>query len=337
MKNSQDGATSYVRLNEQVLRRGDIILVTQASKNSRVIRATTFSDVSHAMVYIEDRSVIDARPHDGVHSSNTQRLFLDGKLPVYALRLKKPPTQEQLTIIELDLRSKVGTRYSEEQARSTIMPRKPKINRQQFCSRLVAQAFEAAGISLVRNANFCSPGDVKRSKQLEEVDDPVVPVTAEWQAFFEDRADIPELMQAATNALLDGARRYDPNIEDLSDLNQFVADNPGADGAICDLLTTSGYLDIWQIEKLKNPWQYDLALMNAESQEGMEAYCRSALDNDDDRFDRFVHNRKLYAEFTLVRPRQFFGMMYTLWHTLLDLNRQRMNVARQWLDANQNA
>src|SRR3546814_18478450 len=62
------------RLNEEVLKPGDIVLVTQRGGVSSTIRALTLSDISHAMVYIEDSSVIDTRP-GGVRSANTHRMF----------------------------------------------------------------------------------------------------------------------------------------------------------------------------------------------------------------------------------------------------------------------
>src|SRR3546814_16847516 len=83
------------RLNEEVLQPGDIVLVTQRGGVSSTIRAFTLSDISHAMVYIEDRSVIDARPA-GVRSANTKRLFFDADLPVYALRLRTPTSPAPL-------------------------------------------------------------------------------------------------------------------------------------------------------------------------------------------------------------------------------------------------
>ena len=64
------------RLNEKVLKRGDVILTTSDAKMSKWIRAITVSPISHAMLYVDHCSAIDARG-DGVHSANTQRLFFE--------------------------------------------------------------------------------------------------------------------------------------------------------------------------------------------------------------------------------------------------------------------
>src|SRR3546814_13394633 len=80
----------------------------------------------------------------------------------------------------------------------------------------------------------------------------------------------------ATNNLLDGARRFDPAIENLDDLNEHLVRHPEHDAALCRILKVSGYLEIWQIEKAKNPWQYDINLMHREHQIG-RASCRERV------------------------------------------------------------
>src|SRR3546814_13823337 len=108
------------------------------------------------MVYIEDRSVIDARP-GGVRSANTQRLFFDADLPVYALRLRTPPSPAQLRTIEAELRSKIGARYSALEAVRAVLPGHTRAERNAFCSRLTDHTLAASGILLVALPNFCSP------------------------------------------------------------------------------------------------------------------------------------------------------------------------------------
>ncbi|MBA8841273.1 hypothetical protein [Ochrobactrum sp. RH2CCR150] len=48
------------RLNEKALKRGDVILTTSDAGISKFIRATTISPISHAMLYVDNCSVIDA-------------------------------------------------------------------------------------------------------------------------------------------------------------------------------------------------------------------------------------------------------------------------------------
>lgn len=56
-----DMSAGLKRLNDAVLRPGDIVLTTTTTAAvSKAIRVATGSDVSHAMLCVEDRSVIDA-------------------------------------------------------------------------------------------------------------------------------------------------------------------------------------------------------------------------------------------------------------------------------------
>ncbi|MDH2399071.1 hypothetical protein QCM77_03665 [Bradyrhizobium sp. SSUT18] len=64
------------KLNPQRLQAGDIILTSGPNKVSKAVRRMTKSEISHAMVYVQHSSLIDATAH-GVHSSNLQRLFLE--------------------------------------------------------------------------------------------------------------------------------------------------------------------------------------------------------------------------------------------------------------------
>jgi hypothetical protein len=66
-----DAAAGFRRLNDALLRPGDIILTTTTAAVSMAIRVATGSDISHAMVCVEDRSVIDATG-EGVQARNTQ-------------------------------------------------------------------------------------------------------------------------------------------------------------------------------------------------------------------------------------------------------------------------
>lgn len=217
MQNTPKPSTGYVRLNEEVLRPGDIILVTQSSAISASIRLMTGSDISHAMVYVEDRSVIDAT-FAGVQASNTQRLWFEADRPVHVLRLKTSPTPDQLQTIILDLRAKIGTRYSVSQVLATLVPGKISAGRRQFCSRLVAQAFAAAGINLVVKPDSCTPAGLKRSAMLAPVQNATVPVSEEEMDFFESIPDLPKIMHDTTNAFLADVRTIASHVENFQTL-----------------------------------------------------------------------------------------------------------------------
>ncbi len=332
MQNTPNSSTGYVRLNEEVLRPGDIILVTQSSTISASIRLMTWSDISHAMVYVEDRSVIDAT-FAGVQASNTQRLWFEADRPVHVLRLKTSPTPDQLQTIILDLRTKIGTRYSVPQVLATLVPAKISAGRRQFCSRLVAQAFAAAGIELVAKPESCTPGRLKRSALLAPVPNATVPVSKEEMDFFETIPDLPKIMHNTTNTFLAGVRTIASKVEDFQDVADLLTKHPEHDAAICAAIERSGYLEVWRIEQQKNPWQYDLGLMNCEPQDGMADYCWNVLRNETQEPNRYIRNRGSYDTYARQFPCRYFRIMAELHEHLAALHATRVDVAQRWLEA----
>jgi hypothetical protein len=331
VSNEQPGGCK--RLNEAALLPGDIILTTTTAATSKTIRAATRSDISHALIYAEDYSVIDATD-EGVHSRNTQRLHFEEECSVYALRLRSRITAAQVVAVLTFVRSHIGTEYSVREAVRTVVGSRSEWSTKQFCSRLVAQAFSSAGIVLVKDPNYCSPSDLQLSELLERVPDATVIVKDGEAEFWESRVDIPQLMRDATNALLDGARKSDANIQTLNDLDLYLAYHPEKDTDFSRLLIASGYLTIWEIEKNKNPWQYDFGIMQAESEGGLVDYCRNVLHNEGAAPNRYVVNRGGYRVLVANYELKYFHLMLELYEQLATLHRQRVDVATEWLQAN---
>src|SRR5665647_1594993 len=108
------------RLNASVLQRGDVILTTSAELVSKAVRVGTKDDISHAMVYVQHSSVIDAT-NDGVHARNTQRLFFDDKCSLHVFRLKAGLSPEQAQAVCQFVRQRVGSEYSIKEAIRTVV------------------------------------------------------------------------------------------------------------------------------------------------------------------------------------------------------------------------
>ncbi len=321
------------RLRHTALQVGDIILTTSMAAVSKAIRVATRSDISHAMVYVEDRSVIDATG-EGVQARNTQRLLFEDECSIHVLRLRAGFVDEQLGVVRTYLRSRIGTQYSTREAIQTALGGARRWSKKQFCSRLVAQAFAEAGIMLVNNPNFCSPADIKDSPLLFAVADATIDVSIEEEALWEGLEDTPQLMRNAINVILDGARVKDNAIQTFDDLHHHLAEHPEDDSYFCDLLGKSGYLTLWQAEKGKSPWQYDLGLMGAAPAGEIEDYCWSVLANEDAGPNRYVVNRGGYVMLARRFGLQFFHRMADLYGILASLHRTRVEVAMKWLEAN---
>lgn len=321
------------RLNDAVLKPGDIVLTTATATISKAIRIATRSDISHAMVYVEDRSVIDATG-EGVHARNTQRLFFQEECSVYVHRLRDGISDAQLAEVRTYLRGHIGTQYSTKEAILTALGGARQWSKKQFCSRLVAQAFSEVGIRLVTDPNFCSPANLKDSPLVVEVADATVPVTAEEASWWERNEDVPQLMRDAINTVLDGARAKDAAIQTFDDLHRHLVNHPEDDDEFCLLLETSGYLSIWRIEQNKNPWQYDINLMSTAPADQIEEYCWSVLATEDVGPNRYVINRGGYRLFSRQYDLNYFRVMAELYEHLASLHHQRLSVAAKWLEKN---
>ena len=140
------------------------------------------------MVYVQHSSLIDATAH-GVHSSNLQRLFLEDDAVVVVLRHRTPLSEEVIRKVTDFARAATGTEYSKKEAMAVVARKMRRTaNRKQFCSRLAAQAYAFAGISLVQDPDYCSPEDLRTSGQLVEISDVELPASDQEVAFWEARA-----------------------------------------------------------------------------------------------------------------------------------------------------
>lgn len=96
----------------------------------------------------------------------------------HVMRCVQALSADQLGAVIAFARSMVGTRYSfTGAAKSVLVGIAP--GRRQFCSRLVGQAYREGGVLLVRDPDFCHPGDLLRSSLLTEVPNALIDLTDE--------------------------------------------------------------------------------------------------------------------------------------------------------------
>ncbi|WP_052698593.1 YiiX/YebB-like N1pC/P60 family cysteine hydrolase [Ralstonia mannitolilytica] len=318
------------------LQPGDILLTTSLAAESWSIRAGTKSDISHAMLYVSSTSVIDSTG-DGVHARNLQKMFYDDKCAIHALRLKGPLTTDQLSKAIAYARAVTGTGYSVIEAVRTLRNPRGRGSDKQFCSRLVARAYAAAGITLVGNPDFCTPEQLKESPFLFLLPSPAASVSDEEYRSLTTQPNGVEGMVRVTNDLLGQVRALSPQIQSINDAFQYLIENPEMDDAVLEALRSSGYLDYWRTELARFPWRYDmdaLTVLLEKSQVGAEIreYCEETLAHD--AAGSFKH-----WEINLATARaqadQFqlksFAAMARLYENLVENHQVRVRVAREWL------
>lgn len=170
---SKDECNKYnYFLNNSQLRNGDIVLTSSDNFFSKSIRLLTDSEYSHALMIFNQTAYIHALPKGGVQSGNIQRLFFRDKAQVCVLRLKDYEKNNNLISKACCfLRGEVAKGYNflnaiDVKLKTGLFSKAHT----KICSQLIAEAYEYAGINLVKNSINCSPEDLKRSKILEEID-----------------------------------------------------------------------------------------------------------------------------------------------------------------------
>lgn len=320
------------RLNADVVKPGDIILTTTDKLPSRVIRKTTKSDISHAMLCVDHSSVIHAVT-EGVRSENTQRIFFNEDLPVHVMRFKNGLTVADTRTVCDYVRSKVGSQYSYTEAARAWRKRGKKFSAKQFCSRLVAQGYAEAGHKLVHEPNFCTPGQLGISQLLIEVPDATVVVSDEEVALWASHTSATDLMHEISLKVLKGARKFDKKIQDFNDVGRLVIESPQHDTAIAALYAGTGYLDFWKYDFDLHPWHYDLDEMEGiPNLDAVRQYCLSTVSGDGRDDNRYTVSLKTYTWAQSKWPRLTFDMLIKLYETLVDNHAKRVDVATEWLN-----
>ncbi|MBB5941911.1 YiiX/YebB-like N1pC/P60 family cysteine hydrolase [Xanthomonas sp. 3307] len=243
------------------LRKGDVILSTSPEKNSSVIRKVTKSPYSHAMLYV-GKTIIHA-DGDGVFTTNPQRRLFPSGTSIVLRHLAA--SDQQLEYACQFSRNLAGTLYSVPQAILTILFQRTdfkSLNNSQFCSRLVAQAYFHAGIPVVKNADYCSPGELARSESFALVASAIRLATpAELE--ISKRVDTVKVHQINTYAWL---RPFSKAVHaaglkaptSIVDAFNFVFANRDYDERLAGLLEASGYLKDYELDKVANPHRYSI-------------------------------------------------------------------------------
>lgn len=323
-------------LDDSILQLGDIILVTSDGKVSKGIRIATNSDVSHAMIYVEACSVVDS-DREGVHARNTLRMFWPDHCAAHVLRMRGGMSDEQLQRVIAYARGLVGARYGViEAVRSAPLTaaRTTQIrSRRQFCSRLVAQAYEAAGCLLVESPDYCTPEDIKRSEALVEVPNATRVASDAEIAAMNASVDLTQIMRDTTNTLLKRVREIDDQIENLNDIDTCLVTHPERDARIAQLFRETGYLTVWQMERSRSPWYYDLQLMLGAIAPDSEKrwYCEATLRDYEMGLQRYEVNRAGYSVLFETHRLESFRLLKELYERLVELHRLRGKVAAEWL------
>jgi len=309
----------------------DIILTKNKKIPSKLIRYFTSSDYSHASVYMSDYSIIEATREGRVFSQNTQRLIFDNIDDCKVLRYKNILTDSDKIALEFFLRSNVSTRYSVSEAYKTLdysETDEQAIKREQFCSRLVAQAFAEIGVKLVHNIDYCSPEQLNSSDLLETVPNVIRVATDKEIAFFKTKNPIID-NQIQNYLWLDNvtklAKKEKYQIINQNDVESFLIKHPEYDRQVCKFIKKTNYLSQYKLDEVINPPRYKyISSVNLNIEEELSA----AISLSRRHLISYSYCHFMYKKNKL----NYFSILKDLYKNLLNQCTRRLNVLEKHVE-----
>lgn len=321
---------------------GDIILTTTNKPTSKLVRYGTNSDISHAMLYVAENSILDSTD-EGVQGRNLQKEIFDENCQIYGLRLKRGLSSEELSKISEYARSQIGVSYSIKEAVSSVKSEKPTASKKQFCSRFVARAYESAGIKLCDDPDYCTPDDLKKSDQLSLISDIEEFVSDEYVKTVEKSKANLDTMRNCTNILLKKARTVARSvsfeINSVSDIDKFLINYRNFDTDISNAFKESGYLDFWKNEIDLHPYRYDkqkiddLIINEYATISELTVYCQKTIaSNDDGTFNHWFKMLDAYNYYYSRTKLITFKLLIETYTNICSYHVKRVEVANYFLD-----
>lgn len=259
------------------LQRGDIIIDREDSEESRKIRRITRSDYSHARLYVNN-SVMEANGL-GVQSVNPQRILYDSPDDVVVLRCKEI-TEEQKINACLFARSEFAKEYGLSGSDNS-----------QYCFRLVAEAYQYAGIEITKTPTRCNANDFLNSEKLEVVQDMVREATekdleiAYGEGVLKDKGhynkqtEVAAEMFSRIRAFVQENGGDAASIQDDGRLFSFLVENPKFDSGIAEILRGHEYFQLWKEHEKTHPWELNVAQLLSKFGIGSRSIAKQILDS----------------------------------------------------------
>lgn len=300
---------------------GDIFLTTEKHLISKAIKTFTSSNYSHAMLYVGDGSYIHS-DRDGVHAGNVQRLLFKKMKYIQVLRLKECVDRKLIDNACAFARNEVGKQYSILNAIGTKIPLlRLSETKRQFCSRLVAQSYESAGLNLVKNSSYCSPQEFDSSEFTMRIFDCIRKATDDEIKFAKTESPL-ENQTKITNSIFTKVRIVTgQDIQTFEQLVNYLIKNNQHDAKITDLIKKSGYFHMWQHEVNANSWRYDKELFMSLplSKEELKKIAANELNSSINSKQRYVYMCNQYTAIWQAKHLRYAAMHIMLYQELIKL------------------
>ncbi|PWW05886.1 YiiX/YebB-like N1pC/P60 family cysteine hydrolase [Mangrovibacter plantisponsor] len=243
-------------IQQEKLEIGDVIFTSEKSFISWFVRLVTFSRFSHVMLHVNGTTIHSVS--GGVYSQNLQRLLFKKRYEVKVFRpIDKLTIAEESKICEY-ARNKVLSVYALLETIYVVIPFTSTASKKQFCSRLVAQSYKAAGKIIVKDPNYCSPKQIMKSGFFYEVDD-CIKIASEKEIAFSKKFNPIQLIENSTISMIKKIRlSYGEKIQTIHDIIKLLIIHPEADDFVTLLAHDFGYFEHAQFDLKINPWRYSI-------------------------------------------------------------------------------
>lgn len=320
-------------INFRGLQIGDVILTRYNTRECRLIRASTNSDYSHAILYVGVGSAIESNGL-GVQSINVLRQLFKNDDDVVVLRFNQDMTQKQVNDIDFFAREKIGTEYSTKEARLSRLKEiliAKEVNRQ-FCTRFVAQAYEKAGFKIVENPDYCTPQEILDSQQFTRVEGLVLSANEKEIEYATEVNHPIDQQTEITNVILEKARNLtNEDIQTFEQLSKYVLENLDKESTITQIIKDSGYLDMWKKDCERNPWHYDYeeALTHYKNKNQRKEVGEFFFNTEKQTRQRFIISLDAMEFGYKYFNQEYFQIQIELCEKLIELSKQREKVGLQ--------
>ena len=306
------------------LKVGDIILMFSGGLGSKLISKSTGSQYSHVMIWCDDYCV-HAVP-EGIYSINIDRVLVSEHDYIKVIRYEGGSGLGK--VVEY-AKNKIGSLYSKVEAVKVKAYPELANKNVQFCSRLVAQAYHQAGIEIVDDPDFCSPGDIEKSGLLTEVGN-IVDLASERQIKFAKSVDPRKIEQSSMydflNPTFDVFKKNGCNVNNLSNIFDGLTRMPKLDKEVTDLLDLSGYLSFVDQDRDINNYRYDFEVMKEKimsKDEGCLSYLNDFWNSNRREYERRVVELQEIYELKIKYAgvsffERFFDLRYRLLQNVMD-------------------
>lgn len=258
-----DNQIKYI-LKWQELQIGDIVIDREDSDESREIRRVTKSDYSHAGIYV-DGTIMEANGL-AVQSVNPQRRLYDSPDDVIVLRCDSADIQ-QLIKACMYARSEFGKEYGIR-----------KLSNTQYCFRLVAEAYDYAGLKITKTPTRCNANDFINSDLLRVIPDMIRVASkrdldiANSEGVMKDKGHYNQQSEEAADMFLrirqyvaEKGRQDADVIQDDGKLFEYLISHPEFDEGVYCVIKDHPYFSLWQKHEKIHPWEFDSALLRAKA------------------------------------------------------------------------